>query len=68
MPMPTTTGGYDAVIRLDPQDPDTYAQRAIAHAFLGMEAEAREDVERAVTLGAVRASLERGLEEAWAAR
>jgi len=40
-----------------------YANRALAYALLGMEAEAHENIDRAVELGADRARLETWVNE-----
>ncbi len=54
---------YDEAIRLDPQLALAYANRAVAYTLLGRDAEAQQDVDRAVVLGidpaALRSEIER---------
>ena len=54
---------YDEALRLDPQDTQAYAYRALAYSRLGKDGEARQDVDRAVGLGYDRALLEGTIEE-----
>ena len=46
------------LIRLNPEHADAYASRALAYTCLDMEAEAQQDINRAVELGFDRALLE----------
>lgn len=48
---------------LDPSFIDAYAERAVTNALLGNLAEARQNVDRAVELGADRVALEGILQE-----
>ncbi len=48
---------------VNPQDAEAYKNRALSYSFLGKDAEARQDVDRAVELGVNRTDLERKIEE-----
>ena len=50
-------------IRLDLQLAFAYANRALAYASLGMNAEAQQDIERAIELGFDRGDLESAIAE-----
>ena len=48
------TDGFDAAIKLDAEFTDAYAKRGIARAMLGENEDARQDIDKAVALGADR--------------
>lgn len=56
-------GEYDAAINRDVGYVRAYANRALAYTFLGRDTEARNDVGKAVELGADRAELEKEIDE-----
>ena len=49
---------YDQAINLSPDFTHAFIRRALAHAALGNEAEAQQDTDRAVELGANREQME----------
>jgi len=59
----TSIEDYNEAIRLDPQYAPAYAGRAKAQTLLGKDAEAEQDVEKAVELGFDRSSLEEEIQE-----
>ena len=54
---------YSEAIRLDPHSGGTYANRAQAYTVLGMDTEARRDIEQAVDLGIDGTMLEDAIDE-----
>ncbi len=55
---------YDKTISLDPKFAVVYAYRSVAYTSVGKDAEARQDIERAVELGVERATVEQAVEQA----
>ena len=54
---------FNTAINADPEHMEAYMNRSMMHALAGRIEEARNDVEKAVALGADRPSLERHIEE-----
>ena len=59
---------YDQAILLSPEHMEPYASRVLAYTCLGVEAEAQQDINRAVEFGFNCALLERMVEQAKQAR
>ena len=55
---------YDKAIRLNTQNALAYINRGLAYTQLGMDAEAQQDIERAVELGFARGAVESSIAEA----
>ena len=54
---------YDQAIHVNPQYANAYAGRALAYTIISMDAEAQQDVDRAVELGFNRTRLDSTIDE-----
>ena len=50
--------GFDAAIKLDAEFTDAYVKRGIAHALVGDDEDAKQDIDKAVALGADREAIQ----------
>ena len=55
--------GFDNAIKLDAEFTDAYVKRGIAHAVLGDDEDAQEDIDKAVALGADRQEIQDELDQ-----